>query len=228
MTDNNSLSFEVDVRAPVDRVWQALIDPDLTQRYYFNTRVESNWKPGSPISYRDAQGHSALDGKIVEFAPPGRLVTTFEPKWMRQDQAGPASTVIWEISSNGKVSKLKLTHKDLDMNNPIVNEIRINLTPEDRARLAKNPAIAPEAYENYLKGRFYWNKRSDENLIKAIGYFEQATHQDPYYALAYAGLSDCYAIIGATIFGTMPVDEAAPKARDAARRAGRSRPGHAR
>jgi TolB-like protein/DNA-binding winged helix-turn-helix (wHTH) protein/Tfp pilus assembly protein PilF len=101
----------------------------------------------------------------------------------------------------------------------IVNEIRINLTPEDRARLAKNPAIAPEAYENYLKGRFYWNKRSDENLIKAIGYFEQATHQDPYYALAYAGLSDCYAIIGATIFGTMPVDEAAPKAREAARRA---------
>ena len=101
----------------------------------------------------------------------------------------------------------------------IVNEIRINLTPEDRARLAKNPAIAPEAYENYLKGRFYWNKRSDENLMKAIGYFEQATHQDADYALAYAGLSDCYAIIGATIFGTMPVDEAAPKARDAARRA---------
>jgi TolB-like protein/Tfp pilus assembly protein PilF len=101
----------------------------------------------------------------------------------------------------------------------IVNEIRINLTPEDRARLAKNPAIAPEAYENYLKGRFYWNKRSDENLMKAIGYFEQATHQDSNYALAYAGLSDCYAIISATIFGTMPVDEAAPKARDAARRA---------
>ena len=85
----------------------------------------------------------------------------------------------------------------------IVNEIRINLTPEDRARLAKNPAIAPEAYANYLKGRFYWNKRSDENLMKAIGYFEQATHQDADYALAYAGLSDCYAIIGATIFGTM-------------------------
>ncbi len=101
----------------------------------------------------------------------------------------------------------------------IVHEIRINLTPEDRARLAKNPAIAPEAYENYLKGRFYWNKRSDENLMKAIGYFEQAARQDRDYALAYAGLSDCYAIIGATIFGTMPVDEAAPKARDAARRA---------
>src|SRR5712671_510295 len=101
----------------------------------------------------------------------------------------------------------------------IVNEIRINLSPQDRERLARNPAIAPEAYENYLKGRFYWNKRTDENLNKAIAYFSQATAQDSHYALAYAGLSDCYSIVGATIFGSMPVSEAAPKAREAARRA---------
>lgn len=101
----------------------------------------------------------------------------------------------------------------------IVNEIRVNLSPQDRARLARNPAIAPEAYENYLKGRFYWNKRTDENLHRAIGYFEKATQQDTQYALAYAGLSDCYAVIGAAIFGTMPADEAAPKARQAAQRA---------
>ena len=101
----------------------------------------------------------------------------------------------------------------------IVNEIRINLTPEDQERLARNPAVAPEGYENYLKGRYYWNKRSDENLTRAIGYFEQATHQDPQYALAYAGLSDCYAIISAEIFGTMPAADAAPKAKAAALRA---------
>src|ERR1700716_2811343 len=101
----------------------------------------------------------------------------------------------------------------------IVNEIRINLSPQDRERLARNPAVAPEAYENYLKGRFYWNKRTDENLNKAIAYFSQATAQDAHYALAYAGLSDCYSIVGATIFGSMPVGEAAPKAREAARRA---------
>ena len=101
----------------------------------------------------------------------------------------------------------------------IVNEIRINLTPEDQERLARNPAVAPEGYENYLKGRYYWNKRSDENLTRAIGYFEEATHQDPQYALAYAGLSDCYAIISAEIFGTMPAADAAPKAKAAALRA---------
>lgn len=48
MTDNNSLSFEVDVRAPADRVWQALIDPDLTQRYYFNTRVNRTGNRARP------------------------------------------------------------------------------------------------------------------------------------------------------------------------------------
>lgn len=101
----------------------------------------------------------------------------------------------------------------------IVNEIRINLTPADQERLARNPAVAPEGYENYLKGRYYWNKRSDENLTRAIGYFEQATKQDPGYALAYAGLSDCYAIISAEIFGTVPAADAAPKAKAAALKA---------
>ncbi len=101
----------------------------------------------------------------------------------------------------------------------IVNEIRINLTPEERERLAKAPAVSPEAYENYLKGLYYWNKRSDENLARAISYFERATSLDSQYALGYAGLSDCYAIISAEIFGTMPASEAAPKAKAAAMRA---------
>ena len=101
----------------------------------------------------------------------------------------------------------------------IVDEIRINLTPEERNRLAKTPAVSPEAYENYLKGRYYWNKRSDEGLTKAIGYYEQATRKDPQYALAYAGLADSYGIIGATIFGSVPAREAAPKAKAAALRA---------
>jgi TolB-like protein/DNA-binding winged helix-turn-helix (wHTH) protein/Tfp pilus assembly protein PilF len=98
----------------------------------------------------------------------------------------------------------------------IVDEIRINLTPEEKERLAKNPAVSPQAYENYLKGRYYWNKRSDEGLTKAISYFEEATREDPQYALAYAGLADAYAIIGAKIFGTMPASAAAPKAKAAA------------
>jgi TolB-like protein/DNA-binding winged helix-turn-helix (wHTH) protein/tetratricopeptide (TPR) repeat protein len=101
----------------------------------------------------------------------------------------------------------------------IVDEIRINLRAEDKARLAKNPAVRPEAYESYLKGRYYWNKRSDEGFNKAIAYFQEATRKDPQYALAFAGLADCYGVIGATIIGTVSSAEAAPKAKAAAIRA---------
>jgi len=101
----------------------------------------------------------------------------------------------------------------------IVDEIRINLSPEDKQRLAKTPSVSPEAYEDYLKGRYYWNRRSGEGFTRAIGYFEDATRKDPQYALAYAGLADCYGIIGATIYGTVPTSEAAPKAKAAAIRA---------
>ena len=101
----------------------------------------------------------------------------------------------------------------------IVDQIRINLSPEDKQRLAKNPSVSPAAYEDYLKGRYYWNKRSSDGFTKAIGYFEDATRRDPQYALAYAGLADCYGIIGATIYGSLPAAEAAPKAKAAATRA---------
>ena len=101
----------------------------------------------------------------------------------------------------------------------IVNEIRINLTPGDRERLAGSPSVHPEAYENYLKGRYYWNKRTSQSLTRAIGYFGQAVQQDSRYALAYAGLADSYSILGATIYGSVSTVEAAGKAKDAAEKA---------
>lgn len=101
----------------------------------------------------------------------------------------------------------------------IVSEIRVKLTPEEQQRLSKNRAINPEAYEDYLKGRYYWNKRSERDLTKAIEYFRAATQKDPQYALAYAGLADGYSIIGSAIVGTVPSQEVAPGARAAALKA---------
>jgi TolB-like protein/DNA-binding winged helix-turn-helix (wHTH) protein/Tfp pilus assembly protein PilF len=98
----------------------------------------------------------------------------------------------------------------------IVNEIRVKLSPEDQVRLATARPVSTQSYENYLKGRYYWNKRSQEGLTKAIDYFQLAIEQDPNYALAYAGLADCYSIIGSAIVGTVPTSEVAPKARAAA------------
>jgi len=98
----------------------------------------------------------------------------------------------------------------------IVNEIRVNLTPEEQQRLASTRTVTGESYENYLKGRYYWNKRSEEGLTKAIEYFQLAIEKDPNNALAYAGLADCYSIIGSAIVGTVPSQDVAPKAKAAA------------
>ncbi len=78
----------------------------------------------------------------------------------------------------------------------IADEIRVTLTPPDRARLARAHAVDPEAYLAYSRGRFFWNRRTEEDLKKAVGYFQQAIEKDPDYALAYDGLADCWAPLG--------------------------------
>ena len=78
----------------------------------------------------------------------------------------------------------------------IVDEIRVTLTPPDRARLAHVRASSPDAYLAYSKGRFFWNKRTHEDLNKAILAFQQAIAKDPNYALAYDGLADCWVALG--------------------------------
>jgi Tfp pilus assembly protein PilF len=70
------------------------------------------------------------------------------------------------------------------------------LTRPERARLARRHTTDPEAYLSYSKGRFFWNKRTEADLKRAIGYFQQAIEKDPNYALAYDGLADCWAPLG--------------------------------
>jgi serine/threonine protein kinase len=79
-----------------------------------------------------------------------------------------------------------------DVARAIANEIRITLTAQEQARLTGARPVNPGAYEAYLKGRFYWNKRTPASLMKGIEYFNQAIEQDPSDPLAYTGLADSY------------------------------------
>jgi TolB-like protein/DNA-binding winged helix-turn-helix (wHTH) protein/Tfp pilus assembly protein PilF len=99
----------------------------------------------------------------------------------------------------------------------IASEIHLALTEEQEERLAAPRQISPEAYEAYLKGRYYWNKRTGESMQKAEQYFEQAIDRDPTYAAAYSGLADCNS--GLTWHGYKSPAEALPKAYAAARKA---------
>ena len=77
----------------------------------------------------------------------------------------------------------------------IVDQLRVELLGDEKARLVKRPKASPEAYNLYLRGRWFWNKRTHEDLTKAIEYFERAIELAPDYALAYAGIADCYAAL---------------------------------
>ena len=96
----------------------------------------------------------------------------------------------------------------------IVNEINVKLTPLEQARLTGARAVNPEAHEAYLKGRYWWNKRTEEGLHKGIDYFQQAIAKDPAYALAYSGLADCYSLLA--YYGFVATKSGYPSAREAA------------
>jgi Tfp pilus assembly protein PilF len=98
----------------------------------------------------------------------------------------------------------------------IAREIDIQLTPDEQARFANPRAVNPQAHEAYLKGRYHWNKWTEEGWEKAADYFRQAIKIDRNYALAYAGLSDCYWAAGGF---ALPPKDADPKARELAEKA---------
>jgi len=99
----------------------------------------------------------------------------------------------------------------------IAQRIAINLTPQDQLGLVHPHAVDPEAHEDYLKGRYYFNQRTTDALNKSIGYFRQAIAMDPSYALPYCGLADAYALLG--FRGGVPSKEALSQAKAAALKA---------
>ena len=101
----------------------------------------------------------------------------------------------------------------------IADQIRINLKPQEQIALRKETVVNPEAYEAYLKGRYFWNKRTADGLSKAIEYFNVAIENKPDYAEAYAGLADSYALAGDWKYGLLAPREAYPKAKAAATKA---------
>jgi len=101
----------------------------------------------------------------------------------------------------------------------IADQIRINLTPQEQAALKNVKVVNPEAYESYLKGRYFWNKRTPDGLKVALAYFKEAIEEDPKYAQAYSGLADTYALLGDWQYAVMTPKEAFPDAKSAALKA---------
>jgi len=104
-----------------------------------------------------------------------------------------------------------------DLTREITTALRMRLSGEDEKRMSKTYTANPEAYQDYLKGRYWWNKTTEEGFNKGIEFFQQAIAKDHNYALAYSGLADCYN--GLAAFGFVPPTEAFPRAKEAALKA---------
>jgi len=121
---------------------------------------------------------------------------------------------LWSQSYEGELrDTLALQNK---VARAIADQIRINLTPLEQAALKNVKVVNPEAYESFLKGRYFWNKRTGDGLKVALAYFNQAIEEDPKYAEAYSGLADTYALLGDWQYAVMTPKEAFPKAKAAA------------
>jgi tetratricopeptide (TPR) repeat protein len=121
---------------------------------------------------------------------------------------------LWSQSYEGELwDTLTLQNK---VASAIADQIRINLNPQEQAALKNARVVNPEAYKSYLKGRYFWNKRTAGGLEAALAYFNQAVDEDPKYAQAYSGLADTYGLLGDWQYAVMPSKEALPKAKAAA------------
>ncbi len=101
-----------------------------------------------------------------------------------------------------------------EISSEISGKLRLQLTRAEKKRLVKRHTEDHEAYRLYLQGRHHWNRWTEEGFYKAIGYFQQASQKDPSYALAYAGVADCYVLLGWNSY--LPPKDAFPKGKAAA------------
>jgi serine/threonine-protein kinase len=125
--------------------------------------------------------------------------------------------LLWGEQYDRKMSDLLATQREIARE--IVEKLKLKVSGEAKA-IATHYTESNQAYQLYLKGRFYWNKRTPEALHKSIDYLQQAIEQDPGFALAYSGLADTYSLLGGPeAGGDMPPIEVLPKAKAAALKA---------
>ncbi|HZS50542.1 MAG TPA: protein kinase [Bryobacterales bacterium] len=156
---------------------------------------------------RDLHVRAVLVGRIVRIGE--NLSVSAELVDTRTNQQ------IWGEQYNRKFSDLMAVQGEITRE--ISDRLRLRLSGEDKARIARRPTENAEAYQLYLQGRYQWNKRTLDGMQQSIDLFQQAISKDEHYALAYAGLADSYALLAD--YNVLPAREVMPRAKTAAMKA---------
>jgi serine/threonine-protein kinase len=156
---------------------------------------------------RDLSVHGVLTGRIVQRGD--NLTISIELIDARDN------THVWGEQYSRKMSDIISMQEEIAKE--ISERLQLRLSGEDEKRVGKRYTNNSEAYQLYLRGRFYWNKRTEEAIKKGVDYFNQAIEKDPGYALAYVGVANCYAVLAE--LESSPPKELYPKVKAAAARA---------
>jgi uncharacterized protein YndB with AHSA1/START domain len=115
--------YQIYIRATPERLWQAITDPTETGIYYFGSLIESDFKVGSPLRYKQADGSLDIDGEVLEVDPPRRLVHSFSTRWEANED--PPTTVTWEITPMGsQTCLLAVTHSGFASENATYESVK--------------------------------------------------------------------------------------------------------
>jgi TolB-like protein len=118
---------------------------------------------------------------------------------------------LWGKDYNRKISDVLAVKQEISRE--ITEKLRLRLSGEEQKQLTRHDTTDAEAYQFYLRGRYYWKKRTTDGIKRAMGEFQKAIERDPVYALGYVGLADCYMLLEE--HAGVPARESLPKARAA-------------
>lgn len=155
---------------------------------------------------RDLGVRAVLTGRVLEIGD--RLVIKTELISVAD------GSQLWGGNYNRGLADIFVIEEEISRE--ISEKLRLKLSGDEQKRLAKRHTDNLEAYHAYLKGRYYWNKRSDKDVRRGLEYFKQAIDLDPCYALAHVGVADSYIILGTFGISSLSPKEAFPKAKEAA------------
>jgi uncharacterized protein YndB with AHSA1/START domain len=113
---NTTQVYQVFIRATPEQIWEAITNPEFTQKYFYGSRIESTFQPGAPyLGLTGDRADTLVDGEVLESDPPRRLSTTWRALYDPETAAEPHSRVSWEIEAqDGGYSKLTVVHDQLE------------------------------------------------------------------------------------------------------------------
>jgi len=170
-------------------------------------RYKNSGKPLPEIA-RELTVDAVMEGSV--------LILDSRVRITAQLSEAASDTLVWAKSYERELQDVLALQDEVARS--IVDEMQLKVTPQERARLRRARQVDPEGYQLYLRGRFHWHKRNEENVRRAIAYFTRALTKDPTFAAAHVGVADSYLMLGFSL-GLLPGHEWAAIARWSAERA---------